>query len=107
MAESPVIPRMTRPQVIQGKRHEIEARLQQLDDEETLTLIVPGKELAGNGTAGPTVQSPPAGKTFRDIFVPSQEGFDQTSLTEEELSDGIEAEVKAYRTERQAREAQG
>jgi hypothetical protein len=52
-------------------------------------------------------QMPHAGMTFREIFAPAQEGFDQSGMTDEELSDFIEAEVKAYRAERRAREQQG
>jgi hypothetical protein len=44
--------------------------------------------------------------TFREIFAPSQPGFDQSGLSEEELSEFVEAEVKAYRAERRARERQ-
>ena len=42
--------------------------------------------------------------TFGEIFGPSQAGFDATGLTDDELSDAIEAEVKAYRAERQLSE---
>jgi hypothetical protein len=47
-------------------------------------------------------ETPHAGMTFREIFAPSQDGFDQSGMTDEELSDFIEAEVKTYRAERRA-----
>jgi hypothetical protein len=49
------------------------------------------------------VETPHPGMTFREIFAPSQEGFAATGMTDEELSDFVEAEVKAYRAERRAR----
>ena len=42
--------------------------------------------------------------TFREIFGPTQAGFDATGLTEDELSDAIESEVSAYRAERRISE---
>lgn len=107
MAQPQVIPTRTPEAVIQGTRREIEAQLQHVDEEETLTLIIPGKELKTNGAGTPTAQKPHAGMSFREIFASSQEGFDQTGMTDEELADAIEAEVKAYRAERKARESAG
>lgn len=49
---------------------------------------------------------PLSGMTFREIFAPAQEGFAATGMTDEGLSEFVEAEVKAYRAERQARERQ-
>jgi hypothetical protein len=45
--------------------------------------------------------------TFREIFSPSQAGFDKIGMTDDELSDFLEAEVKAYRAERRDREQEG
>ncbi len=52
-------------------------------------------------------QAPHAGMTFREIFAPSQEGFAATGMSDEELSDFVEGEVKAYRAERRAWEPKG
>jgi hypothetical protein len=38
--------------------------------------------------------------TFREIFAPSQEGFIATGMTDEALTEVVEAEVKSYRAER-------
>lgn len=103
MAEPQVITRMTPPQVIRGKRRDIEAQLQKVSEEETLTLIIPGKELTASGATEQT--TPRIEKSFREIFAPSQQGFDQAGMTDEELSDFVEAEVKQYRAERNAKEA--
>ena len=53
------------------------------------------------------MEQPHAEMTFWQIFVPSQAGFDQTEMTNDELSDFLEAEVKAYRAERRAKEQAG
>lgn len=45
--------------------------------------------------------------TFREIFAPSQEGFAATGLSDEELAEAVEAEVKAYRAARREREPLG
>lgn len=42
---------------------------------------------------------PPRPTTFLAIFMPTQAGFDATGLTDDELSEAIEAEIKAYRVE--------
>jgi hypothetical protein len=51
--------------------------------------------------------APHAGMTFKEIFASSQEGFDTTGTSDDELSEFIEAEVKQYRAERRARESRG
>lgn len=52
-------------------------------------------------------ESPHPGMTFREIFAPTQEGFGATGMTDEELAEFAEQEVKQYRAERPARELQG
>ena len=42
--------------------------------------------------------------TFSEIFMPTLAGFQATGLTDDELSEAIEAEVKAYRAERRLSE---
>jgi hypothetical protein len=50
------------------------------------------------------VEAPHRERTFCDIFGPSQEGFAATGMSDEALSDFVEAEVKTYRAERRERE---
>lgn len=106
MAQPQVIPTRAPATVIQGTRREIEAQLQHVDEEETLTLIIPGKELKTNGTGTPTAQKPHAGMTFREIFASSQEGFDQTGMTDEELDEFIDQQVREARAELDSTENQ-
>jgi len=47
------------------------------------------------------------GMSFREIFERSQAGFTESGMTDEELSEFVEAEVKQYRAERRARESRG
>jgi hypothetical protein len=104
MAHIEVIQRIGAPQVIEGTRSEIAERLKVLGNDKRLTLIIPGREIEEFETTED--QEPLADKTFREIFAPTQAGFDQTGMTDEELSDFLEAEVKAYRAERRANEPQ-
>lgn len=50
--------------------------------------------------------TPHAGMTFAEILAPLQQDFEATGMTEEELGEFIEAEIKAYRAERGAKERQ-
>lgn len=52
-------------------------------------------------------EAPHQERTFREIFAPSQEGFASTKMSDEALSDFVEAEVKAYRAERRETERRG
>lgn len=52
----------------------LEAFLQQLVE----------REARGNGTAAPA--APPAGPTFDDILAPVRKGFEESGLTEDELT---------------------
>lgn len=108
MAHTELIQRMRPPQVIEGTPEEIAERLKTLEGDQRLTLIIPGEPIEtteqpeeANG------QFPPAGRTFREIFAPSQTGFDQTGMTDDALSDFLETEVKACRAERKDREPTG
>ena|SRR5579872_1282788 len=108
MAQTQVIARRTPPQVIEGTPEEIAERLKTLEGDKRLTLIIPGEEIETiEKPEHSNEESSSAGMTFRQIFAPSQAGFDQTGMSENELSDFLEAEVKAYRAERRAREQQG
>ena len=51
-------------------------------------------------------EAPHPAMSFREIFAPSQEGFAAAGMSDESLSDFIEAEVKTFRAERRAREPQ-
>jgi hypothetical protein len=108
MAQAEVIQRIRPPQVIEGTPDEIAERLKTLEGDKRLTLIIPGEEI--ETTEKPEEvqgQLPHAGMTFREIFSPSQAGFDKIGMTDDELSDFLEAEVKAYRAERRDREQEG
>jgi hypothetical protein len=50
---------------------------------------------------------PHVGMTFREILAPAQAGFVAAGMTDEELSEFVEAEVREYRAERRARESGG
>ena len=103
-----VIIRRTPSQVIEGTPEQIAARLKTLEDDTRLTLIIPGDEIEEEEKLDRIAGEPPhTSTTFRQIFAPSQAGFDQTGITDDELSDFLEAEVKAYRAERRAKEQQG
>ncbi len=53
-----------------------------------------------------TAAPPHSGMTFAEIFAPVQEDFDASGMTDEELSEFVEAEVKTYRAERRGSEPQ-
>jgi hypothetical protein len=105
MAQVGVIQRIGSPQVIEGTPSEIAERLKALGDDKRLTLIIPGAGI--EEIEATDAKEPHPGKTFREIFAPSQAGFDQMGMTDEELSDFLEAEVKAYRAERKIDEQPG
>jgi metal-responsive CopG/Arc/MetJ family transcriptional regulator len=46
---------------------------------------------------------PHAGMTFAEILEPLQKDFEATGMTEEELGEFIDAEIKAYRSEQRAK----
>lgn len=100
--------RRTPSQVIEGTPEQIAERLKTLENNMHLTLIIPGEEIETEEKPDRTEGEPSrTGMTFRQIFASSQAGFDQTGMTDDELSDFLEAEVKAYRAERRAKEQQG
>ena len=47
----------------------------------------------------PATEKLPAGMRFRDIVAPLQHDFEATGMTDEELDDFIEAEVRAHRNQ--------
>jgi hypothetical protein len=93
------------PVVIEGTPAEIAGRLADVEEGKRITVIIPGEELTPSDHAAP--QAAAAGwedDTIRQIFAPSQAGFDRSGLSDDELSDSIEADVKAYRAERRQRD---
>ena len=42
--------------------------------------------------------------TFRDVFVTSGAGFEKSGMSDDELSDFLEAEVRSYRQEQSSQE---
>jgi hypothetical protein len=82
--------------VIQGKRLEIAAQLDQLDDEEEMTLIVPGKPVEAGSLGNRT--------SFDAVFGPLQKGFEESGMTEEEMGAFVDEEVREARAARRAQE---
>jgi hypothetical protein len=105
MARAEAIQRIRAQRLIEGTPQEITKYLSTLPGDKRLTLIIPGEEIEAIESAEQVKAQPPdPGMTFRQIFASSQTGFDQTGMTDDELSDFLEDEVKAYRAERQAKE---
>jgi hypothetical protein len=102
MAPLELIQRIGSPLVVEGTPSEIAERLKSLNGDQRLTLIIPGTEIEEFEIT--EAKESPAEKSFREIVAPSQAGFDQTGLTDDELSDFLEAEVKAYRAEQATNE---
>ena|SRR5579871_3851648 len=99
MAEPQLIIKRGPSTVIQGTRDQIAAELEKLgNDQEELTLIVPGKQVEANGA------TPSQKKSFDEVFGPLQKGFEESGMTEKELGEFIDAEIAAYRAERRAKE---
>lgn len=48
-----------------------------------------------------------ASRSFDEILAPVRKGFADSGMSEEELTDFIESEVKAYRAEKRTRKADG
>jgi metal-responsive CopG/Arc/MetJ family transcriptional regulator len=51
-------------------------------------------------------EKPQSGKTFAEILAPLQQDFEATGMSDEELGDFIDAEIKAHRAERRAKAQQ-
>lgn len=106
MASAEPAPRSTGTQVIEGTPAEIIERLQTLNGNTRLTLIIPS--IAPSENAGRQLsdaqEAPHADMTFAQILAPLQQDFEESGMTDEELGDLIDAELKACRAERQARE---
>jgi predicted DNA-binding protein len=47
-------------------------------------------------------EQPDAGMAFREIVAPLQEDFEATGMTDEQLGELIDAEIKGFRAERRA-----
>jgi hypothetical protein len=98
MALLEIVQKLGGPQIIEGTPDEIAIRLKTVKGEKRLTLIIPGDEIAATTT-------PKGTRTLRQIFAESQHGFDESGLTDDQLSDLLESEVKAYRAERRSAES--
>jgi hypothetical protein len=108
MSQTHVTQRVGSPVVVEGTPEEIVERLKTVSDGRRLTLIIPGDIVTADDLA------PPAGSalsqsdmTFRSIFGSSQEGFDHIAMTDDELAEFLEDEVKAHRAEQGNKEPQG
>lgn len=99
MAQPQLIVKREPSTVVQGTRQQIAEALKQLGEEEELTLLIPGKEIGQNGSVSSTTS-----KTFEEVFGPLQQGFEASGLTEEEVGEFVDTEIKAYRAERQTKE---
>ena len=97
------------PQIIEGTPEEIASRLEGLKNDTKLTLIIPGEELADVIipdftdviTTDFVDKTPPRpNMTFAELLAPLQGDFEATGMSEEELGDFIDAEIKAARMER-------
>ncbi len=74
--------------VFRGTRHEIEEQLKQINETDSLTLIVETQP-----------QKLGLQRTFEEILAPTLSGTDESGMTDDELAVFLEAEVKAYRYE--------
>ena len=87
---------MTPPfHVLQGTWEEIKTRDAELTGREVRVTVFDKPEPAPNALL----------KSFEEVFGPLQKGFEQSGMTEEELNDFVDAEMKAYREERRAKAA--
>src|SRR5262245_9504559 len=104
MARSQIIPRARPSRVVQGTPLEIEAHLKTLKQDERLTLIIPGEEIPASAPVAPAeTRLPHAGMPFAEILAPLQEDYEASGMSEEELGEFIDAEIRAYRAERRAK----
>ena len=98
MTETPTILERAAVGILEGTPAELTAYLATAPQEIKLKLILP--ETVETKAATPV--TPHAGMTFAEILAPAQQGFEESGMTEEELDDFIEAEIKAYRAEKRA-----
>lgn len=90
---------MTNPQIYEGTAEEIARQLQLSKIVGRLrAIIVPENGTLANvmETNQINVEEP----TFVQILAPLQEDFEATGMTDEELGEFIDAEIKAHRKER-------
>lgn len=106
MAGTEVVQRISPPHVFEGTAREIVEHLGTLQGNKRLTLIVPGDQADTDKAPEPADGRSSSEPTFRQIFASAQPGFDSTGMTDEELSEFIEAEVKEYRAQRRTQEQQ-
>src|SRR5438876_5197252 len=98
MAQAQVKPRIKASRLIEGTPEEIAQHLKSLRDDKRLTLIIPGDELTSSAHTGTAPNSDAdEGMTFRQILAPATGGCDSLQMSDDELSELIESEVKAYR----------
>lgn len=91
--------------MFEGTPDEIVERLRGLNGAAKLTLIIPGEEIAAISSLKPDGEDTLAmGQTFAEILSPLQEDFDASGMTDEELGELVDAELKASRAERRVRE---
>ena len=50
-------------------------------------------------------ENPTAASTFAEILAPLQQDFEATGMTDDELGDFIDAEIKSHRSERRSKAA--
>ena len=89
---------MAQPQVYEGTAQEIATQLQQSKLVGRLKAIV----VPENGTG--LTRAEEFGSTFAEILAPLQQDFDATGMTDEDLGEFIDAEIKAHRGERQMKQ---
>lgn len=88
---------MAQPQVYEGTAEEIARQLQHSKLVGRLrAIIVPENGVGENGME----ESRP---NFAKILAPLQQDFEATGMTDEDLGEFIDTEIKAYRSERRAK----
>ena len=91
---------MTQAQIYEGTAEEIARQLQQSKLVGRLKAIIVPEN--GVGSSNKDEMRP----TFAEILAPLQQDFEATGMTDEELGEFIDAEIKAHRAERRAKTQQ-
>jgi len=103
MAQPQLIPKLYAPRVIEGTPSEIAEQLKTLEEHQRLTLIIPGEEIKRTQTTQRTEEPSAADTgTFAEILAPVHEYTRQSGISDEEIGDFVDAEIKAYRAEKRA-----
>lgn len=85
--------------VLEGTPAEITAYLATAPQETKIKILV-----SEEAEIKPQTEIPlHAGMTFAEILAPVQADFDASGMTDDELGELIDAEIKAYRAERRAK----